>query len=150
MKILDAGTKVLSDHEVLTFIKAQRAAYAAEPKTFPRPANHLRALQRHQDHLDDRERPFANNDHYDAANGYMLRLMQALEPAIQLTKTELLMLVNHRPYKRELLLPMIEDVETRYDEDQQQVIVDKVGEVLGTPGEAEAADAPADTTMADG
>lgn len=43
------------------------------------------------------------------------------------------MLVNHRPHKRELLLPMIEDVDARFSEDEQQWIVDSVAEVLGVP-----------------
>ncbi|KAF2149449.1 hypothetical protein K461DRAFT_271048 [Myriangium duriaei CBS 260.36] len=150
MKILDAGTKTLSDHDVLTFVKAQRAAYAEEPKTFPRPANYLRALQRHQEHLEHHERPFANNTKYDAKGAYALKLMELLEPSVQLTKTELLMLINHRPYKRELLLPMIEDVETRYTDEQQALIVEKVAEVLGMPEIGQASAENTDAVMTDG
>ena len=142
LQVLDAGTKALSDHEVLAFVKTQLATYETEPKNFLRPENHRRALLRHRDHLQDR---CSDDAEHKAGDDYMFRLMDALEPSVQLTKTELLMLVNHRPTKRELLLPLIEDVETRYSDDQQQLIVDNVAHVLGSANDGEDADA----TMAD-
>lgn len=152
-KVLDAGSKSISDHEVLLFIQSQQAAHAKEPQTFPQPANYVRALERHQAHLAHEERSFLNNPKYDDDSGYVIKLMEALEPSVQLTKTELLMLINHRPYKRELLLPMIEDIETRYSEEQQELIVNKVVEVLGHPGEntdVQETSAQDDTEMAEG
>lgn len=58
----------------------------------------------------------------------------------KLTKTELLMIANHRPHKRELLLPMVEEVDVRFSEEEQQWIVDTVVEVLGVPQTATAGD----------
>ena len=150
MKILDAGTSLLDDRDVLAYIRdkeAQHVAYAQSarkadiPKT-KRPANFLRALKKHSEHLSHAERPFKNNDLYDDDSKYLTTLMQKLEPKVQLTKTELLMLVNHRPHKREFLLPMVEDVEARFSEDQQQWIVDTVVEVLGRTIVVSTADEP--------
>ncbi|TKX21315.1 putative RNA polymerase Rpb4 [Elsinoe australis] len=139
MKILDAGTKVLSDHEVLSFIQAKRKEHKEEDakakangqSVFPRPDNFLLALQRHEYHLNHTRRPFLENPSYKADESHIIQLMEALEPRVQLTKTELLMLVNQRPHNREMMLPMIEDVESRYSEEDQNFIVEKVVEVLG-------------------
>ena len=59
--------------------------------------------------------------------------MKKLEPRVKLTKTELLMIVNHRPHKRELLLPMIEDIDSRVGEEDQLWMVNTIIEVLGMP-----------------
>ena len=59
--------------------------------------------------------------------------MKKLEPRVKLTKTELLMVVNHRPHKRELLLPMIEDIDSRVSEEDQLWMVETIIEVLGMP-----------------
>ncbi|PNS14957.1 DNA-directed RNA polymerase III subunit rpc9 [Sphaceloma murrayae] len=141
MKILDAGTKVLSDHEVLQFILAKRkehtdedAAAKAEGRgVFRRPDKFLLALQRHEYHLNHKRRPFLDNASYKPDESHILKLMTTLEPRVQLTKTELLMLVNHRPHNKEMMLPMIEDVDSRYSEEDQLWIVEKVVEVLGEP-----------------
>ena len=147
MKILDAGSKVLDDHDVLLYIRSKQAQHKSydagskaqnRPKT-KRPANFLRALQKHEEHLTHAERPFSNNAKYDDESAFLVALMQALEPRAQLTKTELLMLANHRPHLREFLLPMVEDVDARFDEETQQFIVDTVVEVLGRPNMAAAA-----------
>lgn len=87
--------------------------------------------------------------------------MQKLEPRVQLTKTELLMLVNHRPHAEVLLVPMIEDIEARFGEEEQGFIVSTVVEVLGKPNvvtmrqeggeeEEEQEQQNGDTSMVDG
>lgn len=145
MKILDAGTQVLDDRDVLAYIRekhAQNSTYAANHKneskaTSKRPENFLRALRRHEEHLNHAERPFRDNDRYDADGEYAVKLMQKmseLDKEKQLTKTELLMLINHRPASREMLLPMVEDIESRFSEEEQEWIVEQVVEVLGQPG----------------
>lgn len=62
----------------------------------------------------------------------------------ELTKPELLMLVNHRPYRRSQLEPMIEDIDTRYTEPQKDEIVAAVVGLLGMPA------LPEDTEEVDG
>ncbi|KAF4547634.1 Hypothetical protein D9617_38g090740 [Elsinoe fawcettii] len=143
MKILDAGTKVLSDHEVLRFIQEKRKQQEAEDTkakadkqpVFSRPGNLNTALQRHEYHLNHKRRPYRDNSNYKADESHIMQLMEALEPRIQLTKTELLMLVNHRPHNRVMMLPMIEDVESRYSLEDQNWIVERIIEVLGEPRE---------------
>lgn len=143
----------------MNFIKEQQARYDAvdaEAKksnqpVFPRPENYIHSLKRHLTHLQNVERPFENNEQYDTQSKHINRLMRALEPKVQLTKTELLMLLNHRPTNIDFLLPLIEDVEARYTVEEQQFIVEQVCVVLGgvaalAPLEQEDGDA----TMAEG
>jgi len=141
MKILDAGTSVLDDRDVLAYIHSKvehhktfdAASKEAGRSRTKRPGNFIRALKKHQEHLEHKERPFINNPHYDEEGQYAGKLMERLEPRVQLTKTELLMLVNHRPHVREFLLPMVEDVDTRVKEEDQDWIVEQVIDVLGRP-----------------
>ena len=132
---------MLDDADVLRFIKEKREQHGAEdarakneqrPKS-KRPYNYMRSLQKHEKHLENAERPFLNNPRYDENGEYLQTLVTRLEEHVKLTKTELLMIANHRPHGRELLLPMIEDIEARFSEEQQQEIVDIVVDVLGRP-----------------
>jgi len=132
---------MLDDADVLRFIKDKRKQHEAEntrareerrAKT-QRPANYMRSLKKHEEYLEHTERPFMNNARYDNDATYLVDLLQKLEPHAKLTKTELLMVANHRPHKRELLLPMIEDIDSRFSEEQQQAIVSVVVDVLGEP-----------------
>lgn len=140
MKILDAGTEMLDDRDVLNYIALKRKQHEAEDidskhsglKPAKRPENFLRALKKHEEHLSNPERPFASNPAYDSQGQYLWELMRRLKD-LELTKPELLMLVNHRPYRRSQLQPMIEDVESRYTEAQQERIRVAVVEVLGMP-----------------
>jgi len=43
------------------------------------------------------------------------------------------MIVNHRPHSTEFLFPLVEDINGRFSEEDQQFIVDTVVEVLGMP-----------------
>jgi len=141
MKILDAGTSVLDDRDVLAYIHSKHAAHKAfdasskeaNRSRTKRPGNFVRALKKHQEHLEHAERPFINNEHYDGEGQYAGKLMERLEPRVQLTKTELLMLVNHRPHVREFLLPMVEDIDSRVAEEDQDWIVEQVIDILGRP-----------------
>lgn len=91
----------------------------------------------HEQHLNDKDRPFLNNPKYDNDSRYLTRLMQTLSPRVQLTKSEYLVLVNQRPYRRAHLAAMIEDIETRFSHDDQNFIRDTVVEVLGLPEDKE-------------
>ncbi|KAI5271347.1 hypothetical protein E4T47_05302 [Aureobasidium subglaciale] len=139
MKILDAGTEVLDDYDVLKFIRDKRVQIKAEkeqskeegrPSTF-RPANLMKALQKHEEHLNDKERPFLDNPRYDNDSRYLNKLMQTLGPRVQLTKSEYLVLANQRPYRRSHLAAMIEDADTRFTTEEQNFIRDAVVDILG-------------------
>lgn len=58
------------------------------------------------------------------------RLREANLPS-ELTKGELLSILNLRPSSSALLSTAIEDMEERFSEDQQNIIVDIIGDVLG-------------------
>jgi len=65
-------------------------------------------------------------------------LMQKLRK-FELTKAEILMIMNLRPTKPESLNTIVEEFETRFEsEEEQQEMVDLIAEALGRPdGEAE-------------
>ncbi|KAI4786508.1 hypothetical protein E4T44_13857 [Aureobasidium sp. EXF-8845] len=141
MKILDAGTEVLDDYDVLKFIRNKRAQIKAEkeqskeegrPNTH-RPANFMKSLQKHEEHLNDKDRPFLDNPQYDNDSQYLSKLMQTLGPRVQLTKSEYLILANQRPYRRTHLAAMIEDADTRFTIEEQNFIRDTVSDILGFP-----------------
>jgi len=152
MKVLDAGTQLLDDRDVLGYIHDKHHQHAtlsaltsANGRTpTSRPANFTHALRTHEQHITHADRPFAGNARYDGEARYLTAVMRRLEGRVQLTKTELLMVVNHRPHVREFLLPMIEDVEARLGEEEQQWIVDTVVDVLGKPGKVGVRDGDGD------
>lgn len=130
---------------MLRFIKDKRAqhkaedarAKAAELPVPKRPTNYLDALKHHEEHLEAPERPFKDNPHYDENGEYATKLMQKLSKAkTPLVKVEYLMILNHRPHIREFLCPMLEDMDARYNDEEQDWIVETISEVLGKPGPA--------------
>ncbi len=64
------------------------------------------------------------------------RLREANLPS-DLTKGELLSILNLRPSSSALLSTAIEDMEERFSEDEQNIIVDIIGDVLGRAEEAD-------------
>jgi len=81
----------------------------------------------------DSSRPFANNPHYSHDASYLNNVMRTLAPKVDLTKTEYLILVNQRPYRRAQLQAMIEDVDSRFEQADQDWILSVVKDVLGEP-----------------
>ncbi|KAF1349573.1 hypothetical protein BDV97DRAFT_171167 [Delphinella strobiligena] len=138
MKILDAGTQVLDDYDVLKFIREKKAQHEAEDaaaktdgRKTDRPIAYKKALEKHEEHLTSPHRPFINNPHYMPQSLYLTRLMQTLSPIVSLTKTEYLVLANMAPYRRKQLGAMIEDVDARFTVEQQNFIRDVCVRVLG-------------------
>ncbi|THY85343.1 hypothetical protein D6C95_07906 [Aureobasidium pullulans] len=145
MKILDAGTEVLDDYDVLKFIRDKRAQIKEEkeqskqekrPNSY-RPANLMKSLQKHEEHLIDKDRPFLDNPHYDNNSQYLNKLMQTLGPRVQLTKSEYLTIANQRPFRRSHIAAMIEDADTRFSMEEQNFIRDAVTDILGIPEKEE-------------
>ncbi|THZ81378.1 hypothetical protein D6C84_06644 [Aureobasidium pullulans] len=145
MKILDAGTEVLDDYDVLKFIRDKRAQIKEEkeqskqekrPNSY-RPANLMKSLQKHEEHLTDKDRPFLDNPHYDNDSQYLNKLMQTLGPRVQLTKSEYLTIANQRPFRRSHIAAMIEDADTRFTMEEQNFIRDAVTDILGIPEKEE-------------
>ncbi|THY24033.1 hypothetical protein D6D01_05735 [Aureobasidium pullulans] len=145
MKILDAGTEVLDDYDVLKFIRDKRAQIKEEkeqskqekrPNSY-RPANLMKSLQKHEEHLTDKDRPFLDNPRYDNNSQYLNKLMQTLGPRVQLTKSEYLTIANQRPFRRSHIAAMIEDADTRFTMEEQNFIRDAVTDILGIPEKEE-------------
>ncbi|KAL1306256.1 hypothetical protein AAFC00_004345 [Neodothiora populina] len=144
MQVLDAGTQVLDDFDVLKFIrekqlqhKEEDAAAKTDGRRNNRPSNYAKALKKHEEHLLHPDRPFVNNPAYDSSSLYLTKLIQTLSPHVSLTKTEYLVLANMRPYRRKQLAAMIEDVDARFTLEQQNFIRDAVVEILGIKEGAE-------------
>jgi hypothetical protein len=87
----------------------------------------------HEEHLNDKDRPFLDNPQYDNDSQYLSKLMQTLGPRVQLTQSEYLILANQRPYRRTHLAAMIEDADTRFTIEEQNFIRDTVSDILGFP-----------------
>lgn len=86
----------------------------------------------HEEHLTTAEKPFTNNPLYSPTDSlYLTRLIGTLEPRVKLTKTEYLVLVNQRPYRRRHMTGMIEDIDSRFSIEDQNFIRDTVVKVLG-------------------
>ncbi|KAF3942252.1 hypothetical protein ABW19_dt0202564 [Dactylella cylindrospora] len=66
------------------------------------------------------------------------RLVEALAK-FQLEKIEVLMILNHQPKNETELDVLVEELETRFTEEQIQEILENVDNILGTPGGAEPA-----------
>lgn len=139
MKILDAGTKQLTNAEMLDHIHERRAIWAereakarAEKRTVHLPPpNVTKVLDNVESRLTrtDAPTPIAGDTKYDAATAIPL-LCQRLKP-YRLTKPEMLQIFNLRPWKLTQMTLIIEDFETRFNEAQQHKIVTTIYEVLG-------------------
>ena len=75
--------------------------------------------------------------------------MAALSP-FNLTKPEVLMILNLRPASESVLYNVIEDCEQRFKEDKQQEIFDIIGDILGREEDETELDVEATNGMPNG
>ncbi|KAF3071179.1 putative rna polymerase iii subunit c17 protein [Daldinia childiae] len=127
MKILEAQSAVLTNVEVYTFLSNQAKQYNDQKRKGPTNLETLRkeVLQYFESPpgpLSQKPLPF------DAA--VIPELIKRLRQ-YQITKGECIMLFNIRPTNVPVLNTVIEDMEDRFNSDQQQEILDIVTEVLG-------------------
>jgi hypothetical protein len=90
-----------------------------------------------------------------AAISQLLEKLREANLPSELTKGEILSILNLRPSSSALLSTAIEDMEERFGEDDQNKIVDIIGEVLGRSetdegGEGDAMDADAVPSVENG
>lgn len=130
---------MLCDSEVLSFIQEKRAQLTPEDlkptrkkrHSLARPQNLVGALRRHETYLNSEERPFRDNGLYDKKQTYLMTFMARMEKQIKLTRSEMLMVVNLRPHTAQLLSPLIEEYETRMDDEKREKVLAVIEETLG-------------------
>ena len=139
MKVLDTGSKQLTDAELLHCFHEQHGAgqtreteaRARNSTLRSRPQNQTALIEWVESRLTrlDAPTPFAGDTAYDATTAIPL-LCTRLEP-YHLTKPELLQIFNLRPWSTVHMTLIIEDFEARFDEEQQHTIITIIYEVLG-------------------
>lgn len=169
MKILESQNALLSNYEVYQHIVDQRKRNKTQDRRLPGNAHHVLtevssytiSLSRKQKtknkqvftYLSTKPSPLAQQETTQAYSGAAIaRLMEKLRTAdlpSELTKGELLSILNVRPSSTALLSTAIEDMEERFGDDEQNTIVEIIGEVLGVdePVEGEGGEEDAEGEM---
>lgn len=138
MRILEAQNAVLTNVEVYKFLSDQAKEYQSQKRRGPANLEGLRGevlkyFETFPGPLSQKPLP------YDPAS--IPVLLQRLRP-YKITKGECIMVINLRPTGSEALNTVLEDMEARFSEQQQEEIINIVIEVLGQfPPPAEDGDA---------
>ncbi|AEO61682.1 hypothetical protein MYCTH_2070655 [Thermothelomyces thermophilus ATCC 42464] len=146
MKVLESQNALLSNYEVYQHILDQRQRNKAQNRRVP--ANAHQIMTEVMTYLTTKPSPLEKQQEtraYSAAaiNRLFEKLREANLPS-ELTKSELLSILNQRPSSTALLSTAIEDMEERFSDEDQNRIVDIIAEVLGRDEPEEAADEAAD------
>ncbi|GAW15831.1 hypothetical protein ANO14919_052530 [Xylariales sp. No.14919] len=147
MRILEAQNAVLTNVEVYTFLSDQAKQYQSQKRRGPSNLEALRGevlkyFETFPGPLSQKPLP------YDVAS--IPVLLKRLQP-YNITKGECIMVVNLRPTASAALNAVLEDMEGRFNEQQQDEIINIVIEVLGEfPPPAEEGDEHAMETTEDG
>ncbi|KAI0432654.1 HRDC-like protein [Xylaria sp. FL1042] len=147
MRILEAQNAVLTNVEVHKFLTEQAKQYQSEKRRGP---SNLETLRKEMlNYFETFPGPLSQKPlPYDVAS--IPILLKKLQP-YNITKGECIMIVNMRPTGSAALNAVLEDMEERFDEQQQTEIIDIVVEVLGDfPPPAEEGDEDAMETTEDG
>ncbi|KAI9810630.1 MAG: hypothetical protein M1832_001229 [Thelocarpon impressellum] len=136
MKILETQSAHLTNHEVLLHLESMRARYAELAQQRGRPAslksgNLETVLKELTDYLHTQPSPLTPPSAYGPNT--CRELFVALQP-FDLTKAELLMILNLRPLSLGVLDTIIEEMDSRFDDEQQLKIQSLIAEVLGADG----------------
>ncbi|KAH6640819.1 RNA polymerase Rpb4-domain-containing protein [Chaetomium tenue] len=134
MKILESQNALLSNYEVYQHLADQRKRNKAQNRRVP--ANAHQVMNEVTKYLSGKPSPLEKQEEtqtYSPAAFSLLfeKLREANLPS-ELTKGELLSILNIRPSSTALLSTAIEDMEERFDDDNQNKIVDIIAEVLGS------------------
>ncbi|KAL1837648.1 hypothetical protein VTJ49DRAFT_3547 [Mycothermus thermophilus] len=158
MKVLESQNALLSNYEVYQHTLDQRRNNKANNRRVPANAHKIMnevsspnplttltstlTIPQVMTYLTTKPSPLANQEEkQDYTPEAIPRLLERLREADlpgELTKGELLSILNLRPSSSALLSTAIEDMEERFSEDEQNRIVDVIAEVLGRSDPAEA------------
>lgn len=136
MKVLEAQSAVLTNVEVYQFLKKQAEEYQEQKRRGPGNLETLRRelLQYFETHPGPlSQKPCTYDDNSISS------LLQRLRP-YDITKGEMIMILNLRPTNPVALNTVIEDMEDRFDQAAQEDIAAGIAEVLGQFPEEDAAE----------
>ncbi|KAJ8066020.1 hypothetical protein OCU04_005114 [Sclerotinia nivalis] len=142
MKILEAQSATLTNFEVYTHLKDVQTKHRTGGR---RPGNLDNVMKELIQYLEEAPSPLAQKP-CPYKEDTIRNLLEQLRP-YDLTKAEILMIINHRPTSMENLNIIIEELELRFpDENEQWAIIDVVKEVLGAQDAEEMKQTMADNT----
>ncbi|KAB8304281.1 hypothetical protein MFRU_002g04300 [Monilinia fructicola] len=142
MKILEAQSATLTNYEVYTHLKDIQSKHRTGGR---RPGNLDNVMKELIQYLEEAPSPLAQKP-CPYKQDTIKTLLAQLRP-FELTKAEILMIINHRPTTMPNLNNIIEELETRFpDENDQWAILDIISEVLGAQDVEEMKKAMADNT----
>ncbi|KAI1174535.1 HRDC-like protein [Nemania sp. FL0916] len=127
MRILEAQNAVLTNVEVHKFLSDQAKQYQAEKRRGP---SNLETLRDEMlKYFDTSPNPLSQKPlKYDV--DAIPVLLKKLRP-YKISKGECIMVVNMRPSNTATLNAVLEDMENRFNEEQQEAIINIIIEVLG-------------------
>ncbi|KAI1108665.1 HRDC-like protein [Nemania sp. NC0429] len=127
MRILEAQNAVLTNVEVYTFLSNQAKEYQAQKRRGP---NSLETLRKEMlEYFETFPGPLSQKPLPYDVNSIPV-LLKRLRP-YKISKGECIMVVNLRPTTIAALNAVLEDMEGRFSEQQQEAIIQIVVEVLG-------------------
>ncbi|KAI1424785.1 HRDC-like protein [Xylaria sp. FL1777] len=144
MRILEAQNAVLTNVEVYTFLAEQAKQYQSQKRRGPSNLETLRGEANVQmlKYFETFPGPLSQKPlPYDVAS--IPVLLKRLQP-YNITKGECIMIVNMRPTTSPALNAVLEEMEGRFDDQQQEEIINIIVEVLGefpSPAEEDHEDA---------
>ncbi|KAL4727653.1 hypothetical protein ACLX1H_004338 [Fusarium chlamydosporum] len=148
MKILEAQSAVLTNYEVYQHVSEQRERYKNAKRRGP---PNLETVVREQllQYLRTNPGPLSQEP-LPYTEGCISKLLQRLRP-YNLAKGEVVMIINLRPASVAALNTVVEEMSERFNEEQQEDIVNIIAEVLGQfPASEEGAEeGGADVSMND-
>ncbi|RGP72707.1 DNA-directed rna polymerase iii subunit rpc9 [Fusarium longipes] len=147
MKILEAQSAVLTNYEVYQHLTEQRERYKNAKRRGP--PNLETVVRELLQYLRTSPGPLSQEP-LPYTEGCISRLLERLRP-YNLAKGEVVMIINLRPASVAALNTVVEEMSERFDDEQQEAMVNIIAEVLGQfpPAEEGAEEAGADVSMND-
>ncbi|KAF5972181.1 DNA-directed RNA polymerase III subunit rpc9 [Fusarium bulbicola] len=147
MKILEAQSAVLTNYEVYQHVSEQRERYKNAKRRGP--PNLETVVRELLQYLRTNPGPLSQEP-LPYTEGCISRLLERLRP-YNLAKGEVVMIINLRPASVAALNTVVEEMSERFNEEQQEAMVNIIAEVLGQFSAAEegAEEEGADVSMND-
>ncbi|KAI9885073.1 MAG: hypothetical protein M1823_003128 [Watsoniomyces obsoletus] len=129
MKVLETQSAHLTNYEVFSHLESMRSRYHGQTTARVKSGNLETVMKELMDYFRASPSPLAYPTTYTPMT--IRNLFGALRP-YDLTKAEMMMLLNLRPNTVALLDVVIEELDARFSEEQQAEIMQIIVRVLGT------------------
>ncbi|RGP75863.1 DNA-directed rna polymerase iii subunit rpc9 [Fusarium sporotrichioides] len=127
MKIIESQSAVLTNYEVYQHLTEQRERYKNAKRRGP--PNLETVVRELLQYLRTNPGPLSQEP-VSYTEGCISRLLERLRP-YHLAKGEVVMIINLRPASVAALNTVVEEMSERFDEEQQEAMVNIIAEVLG-------------------